>query len=240
MPRFCNLIAGWTDAEKNPFTYRGYFYYHQFGMYYLGTRWYDPVIGRFISPDRYVSTGQGILGHNMYAYCNNNPVNFVDPSGEAPWLIIGFIALLGVAGAIIGASLDTRIIDNVKNVNTASAKPIEVKNNISDDLQGSENIVDNPLDDNSSGVTLQDDELTTQDRVANGLICAAGGVAVGGAFVIVAASATGLSVGMTSAVWWLGGANAAWAFAVGSLSYNVLHILVAPIIGLEMDTLGFE
>ena len=93
-----------TDAEKNPFTYRGYFYSYELGMYYLGTRWYDPVIGRFISPDRYVSTGQGILGHNMYAYCGNNPVNFVDPSGEfAIGIIVG--GIVGAVGGIISASI---------------------------------------------------------------------------------------------------------------------------------------
>ena len=51
-------------------------------MYYLQSRYYDPVIGRFINADTYVSTGQGILGNNMFAYCNNNPINNVDPSGH--------------------------------------------------------------------------------------------------------------------------------------------------------------
>ena len=39
-------------------------------------------MGRFINADALVSTGQGILGNNMFAYCNNNPVNFSDPSGN--------------------------------------------------------------------------------------------------------------------------------------------------------------
>ena len=50
-------------------------------MYYLQSRYYDPVIGRFINADAYVSTGQGILGNNMFAYCCNNPVNGCDPCG---------------------------------------------------------------------------------------------------------------------------------------------------------------
>ena len=37
-----------------------------------------------INADSYVSTGQGLTGYNMYAYCNNNPVMNVDPSGSLP------------------------------------------------------------------------------------------------------------------------------------------------------------
>lgn len=50
-------------------------------MYYLQSRYYNPEWGRFINADALVSTGQGLLGNNMFAYCNNNPVNSYDPSG---------------------------------------------------------------------------------------------------------------------------------------------------------------
>ena len=36
-----------------------------------------------MNADGYVSTGQGILGNNMFAYCGNNPVNRVDPNGHS-------------------------------------------------------------------------------------------------------------------------------------------------------------
>ena len=42
---------------------------------------YDPAIGRFIDADAYTSTGQGILGDNMFAYCRNNPISRKDASG---------------------------------------------------------------------------------------------------------------------------------------------------------------
>ncbi len=61
-------------ATMNPIRYRGYYYDTHTGLYYLQSRYYDPEMGRFISPDCYVSTGQGLLGNNMYIYCNNNPV----------------------------------------------------------------------------------------------------------------------------------------------------------------------
>ena len=69
-------------ANINPFRYRGYYFDVETGWCYLNARYYDPNVGRFISPDCYVSTGQGLLGHNMFAYCNNNPVIRKDPSGQ--------------------------------------------------------------------------------------------------------------------------------------------------------------
>ena len=51
------------------------------GLYYIQSRYYDPAIGRFLNADALVSTGQGILGNNMFAYCRNNPVCAQDASG---------------------------------------------------------------------------------------------------------------------------------------------------------------
>lgn len=70
-------IAGW-----NPFKYRGYYYDTELGLYYLQTRYYDSNTGRFINADGYVTTGQGLISYNMYAYCCNNPITYVDYSGE--------------------------------------------------------------------------------------------------------------------------------------------------------------
>ena len=69
-------------GDKNPFRYRGYYYDSETGYYYLNSRYYDPVVKRFINADSYASTGQGILGHNMFAYCQSNPVMYVDSTGS--------------------------------------------------------------------------------------------------------------------------------------------------------------
>ena len=69
-------------ADLNPLRYRGYYYDTETGFYYLQSRYYDPALGRFINADDYASTGQGYLGFNMFAYCNNSPVNSYDPSGH--------------------------------------------------------------------------------------------------------------------------------------------------------------
>ena len=90
-----------TGAQYNPFTYRGYYRDAETGFYYLNSRYYDPKVGRFINPDSFVSTGQGLTGYNMFAYCNNNPVIYVDYTGKS--LIAFFLAGLtvGVTGGFI-------------------------------------------------------------------------------------------------------------------------------------------
>lgn len=85
-------------AEVNPIRYRGYYYDKETELYYLQNRYFDPAVGRFINADSYASTGQSMIGHNMYAYCNNNPFCNVDASGT-----FFFTALGAVTGFISGA-----------------------------------------------------------------------------------------------------------------------------------------
>ena len=70
-------------AEINPLRYRGYYYDNETGFYYLQSRYYDPANRRFINADSYQSTGQGFVGTNMFAYCNNNTPIYSDPTGHA-------------------------------------------------------------------------------------------------------------------------------------------------------------
>ena len=72
-----------TIGNINPIRYRSYYYDTETGFYYLQTRYYDPAIRRFINADGYVNANGDILGFNMYAYCGNNPVMYVDYTGEA-------------------------------------------------------------------------------------------------------------------------------------------------------------
>ena len=77
-------------ANINPFRYRGYVYDSETGLYYLKSRYYDPVTGRFLNADMYYDTQSNIFGTNMFAYCNNNPVNQLDPEGtDAYWVQFG-------------------------------------------------------------------------------------------------------------------------------------------------------
>ena len=69
-------------ATINPFRYRSYYFDKEIEMYYLQSRYYNPQLARFVNADAYISTGQGLLGNNMFAYCGNNPVNQIDPTGR--------------------------------------------------------------------------------------------------------------------------------------------------------------
>ena len=79
-------LAG-TLGLFQPFRYRGYVDDWETGFYYLQSRYYDPTTGRFISADILLSTGQGVLGYNAFAYCLDNPVNMVDDGGARPGII---------------------------------------------------------------------------------------------------------------------------------------------------------
>ena len=70
-----------TVGQQNPFRYRGYFYDTETGMYYLKSRYYDPELRRFISADGQINGG--MLGSNLYIYCENDPVNRYDPFGNS-------------------------------------------------------------------------------------------------------------------------------------------------------------
>ena len=78
-----NVSSSGRLAEINPLRYRGYYYDNETGFYYLQSRYYDPQNRRFINADSYQSTGQGFVGTNMFAYCNNSPVDLYDQSGNA-------------------------------------------------------------------------------------------------------------------------------------------------------------
>lgn len=76
------LNASGSLAEVNPLRYRGYYYDVESGLYYVSSRYYDPEICRWINADSFASTGQGIVGCNMFAYCLNNPTNLIDKTGH--------------------------------------------------------------------------------------------------------------------------------------------------------------
>ena len=87
-----------TLGTHNPLRYRGYVYDTETELYYIANRYYNPEIGRWINGDAFVSTGQGFIGNNMFAYCLNNPIMMTDISGNFP-----FFAITAAIGAVVGA-----------------------------------------------------------------------------------------------------------------------------------------
>lgn len=76
------ILTGDHIAVVNPIRYRGYYYDGESGLYYLQSRYYDAKTGRYVNPDGYVYTGQDMQSGNMYAYCGNNPIINIDPTGS--------------------------------------------------------------------------------------------------------------------------------------------------------------
>ena len=97
--------------ELNPFRYRGYVYDNESGLYYLQSRYYDPFTGRFLNADdtAFLGSTGTVLSANLFAYCENNPVNKIDKQGKAASNIVG-----GIIGGVIGALLGYIVADALK------------------------------------------------------------------------------------------------------------------------------
>ena len=104
----CTILSGVANdlVKNNPIRYRGYYFDRETGLYYLNARYYNPEWRRFISPDStdYLDP-ETPNGLNLYAYCNNDPVNYADPSGHLAFFIV--TAIIGAAlGLGITAAVD--------------------------------------------------------------------------------------------------------------------------------------
>lgn len=72
-------------GNVNPFRYRAYYYDTETKLYFLKTRYYDPEIGRFVTIDGIqFLTSKVSNGLNLYSYCYNNPVYYIDKTGTSP------------------------------------------------------------------------------------------------------------------------------------------------------------
>lgn len=85
--------------------YTGHEMLPEFGLINMNGRLYDPMLGRFISPDNYVQMPDFSQSFNRYSYCINNPLKYNDPDGEFWHLIFG---------AILGGTMN--LIMNAPNV----------------------------------------------------------------------------------------------------------------------------
>lgn len=91
------FLRGYTGHEMMP----------EYGLINMNGRLYDPILGRFLSPDNYVQLPDFSQSFNRYSYCLNNPLKYVDPDGEMPWFI-------PVIGALIGGI--SNVVANWKDI----------------------------------------------------------------------------------------------------------------------------
>lgn len=100
-------------ANINPFRYRSYYYDKEINLYYLNSRYYNPIWGRFINADGIINANKDILGYNLYSYCSNNPINLCDENGK--WLIKAVAKMLwkGVSAALktINMKISANMLD---------------------------------------------------------------------------------------------------------------------------------
>ena len=212
-----------TTATNNPYTYRGYYYDSDLELYYLQSRYYDPNTCRFINADGYVSTGQGILGYNMFAYCNNNPVMYMDPSGEFPWLALAIIIISTVAGGIVGAYYPFDFEEDSAELNDNELKTDEDTSN-----------------NNSYSVDIIEDDVESEtisglERAKYIAIGSTLGLMVGGSIVIVGGMSSSLLLTPATAKTLLG-ATAFETVALGTLVFNIGAVTL-PAFGIEIDTI---
>lgn len=105
-----------TNANVwHPRGFTGHEHIDMFEMINMNGRMYDPVLGRFLSPDPYVQAPDYTQGLNRYAYCLNNPLSLVDPSGYS-WFskhwksLVSAVVGITVAAVMPGVGLTAMII----------------------------------------------------------------------------------------------------------------------------------
>jgi len=85
-------------ANTNPFQYTGR-ENDGTSLYYYRARYYNPALQRFISED---PIGFDSGDFNLYAYVNDNPIIFKDPTGKAPVIMVTEYVTIGQPNALIG------------------------------------------------------------------------------------------------------------------------------------------
>ena len=231
-----------TDTQhighKNPFRYRGYYYDSETGLYYLKSRYYDPETCRFINMDSVEYADPTYLhGLNLYAYCNNNPIMYVDSEGRYPQLNIsidGFFAVIesgiGLGLALSGWSIKTAIKPNniglgvfqknqarlISNLNTASKVLSKVSTGLSI-LSTAISVINNISNDVQNGYTTG---RIASNAVVNTLIY--GGLTFGIGYIggSIGGMAGSIIPGLGNVV------GAAVGFAVGSLVGGLLDLKI--------------
>lgn len=86
---FGNITQTGTASFKNEITYTGSISDTSTGLQYMNARYYDSKNGRFISQDSYSGNAYEPWTQHLYSYCNNNPTNFIDPTGHLAAILDG-------------------------------------------------------------------------------------------------------------------------------------------------------
>jgi RHS repeat-associated protein len=144
-----NVMPFWFDLTFDR-GYTGHEHLEMLGLINMNGRMYDPLLGRFLSPDPYIQAPTDPQNFNRYSYCLNNPLKYTDPDGEKiSWL-------WGVAAAMGFIPLESMVA--LATVITADATTASICAAIGgDDIDGISKRVYNSV--KISTAMLQSDEL---------------------------------------------------------------------------------
>ena len=110
-----------TNANAwHPRGFTGHEHLDMFEMINMNGRMYDPVLGRFMSPDPYVQAPDYTQGLNRYTYCLNNPLSLFDPSGYS-WFSKNWKSLVSAAVGIVVSVASAGIASGIGGVMIAGA-----------------------------------------------------------------------------------------------------------------------
>lgn len=88
------IAEGFTGGEREQAS----------GLLYLNARYYHPRIGRFVSPDTIVQHAGDPMAWASYVYCRNNPVLYIDPSGNGFFeALVGGLAIAGLVAIVVAS-----------------------------------------------------------------------------------------------------------------------------------------
>ena len=102
-------------ANINPFRYRSYYYDQETKLYYLNSRYYNPLWGRFINGDGIIGSNDDVISYNLYVYCSNNPINNSD--------LLGNNIFTDMWNGI--KKLGANILNRINNIGKAGTKAVE-------------------------------------------------------------------------------------------------------------------
>jgi len=101
-----NVMPYWFDLTFDR-GYTGHEHLEMLGLINMNGRMYDPLLGRFLSPDNYIQSPYNPQNFNRYSYCLNNPLKYTDPDGEFVFALVGAILFTtGMTNVFIQASND--------------------------------------------------------------------------------------------------------------------------------------
>ena len=109
----------------NPLRYRGYYYDRETRLYYLQSRYYDFANCRFINADGQLSITD-FVGSNLFAYCGNDPVNRIDPTGHWPQWIKNVASAVKKAVTVVVNTVKSAV-SSVSNILKASPNSLPKK-----------------------------------------------------------------------------------------------------------------